>query len=110
VGRSDQKSPADHFVAVSTNAPAMDAFGIAPTRRFTMWDWVGGRYSVWSAVGLIAELTLGSERFANSCAVRATSMRIFAPPRSNESAGDDGTDRRLESNLPLAADALRAAL
>jgi glucose-6-phosphate isomerase len=56
-------SPADHFVAVSTNAPAMDAFGIAPTRRFTMWDWVGGRYSVWSAVGLIAELTIGSERF-----------------------------------------------
>ncbi len=58
-----EKAPADHFVAVSTNAPAMDAFGIAPTRRFTMWDWVGGRYSVWSAVGLIAELTIGSERF-----------------------------------------------
>jgi glucose-6-phosphate isomerase len=50
-------------VAVSTNAQAMDAFGIAPERRFTMWDWVGGRYSVWSAVGLVAELTLGSERF-----------------------------------------------
>jgi glucose-6-phosphate isomerase len=57
------KSPADHFVAVSTNTTAMDAFGIAPNRRFTMWDWVGGRYSVWSAVGLIAELTVGSERF-----------------------------------------------
>jgi glucose-6-phosphate isomerase len=64
VGALGPKSPADHFVAVSTNAPAMDAFGIAPTRRFTMWDWVGGRYSVWSAVGLIAELTLGSDRFA----------------------------------------------
>jgi glucose-6-phosphate isomerase len=57
------QSPADHFVAVSTNTTAMDAFGIAPNRRFTMWDWVGGRYSVWSAVGLIAELTVGSERF-----------------------------------------------
>jgi glucose-6-phosphate isomerase len=58
-----EKSPANHFVAVSTNAPAMDAFGIAPEHRFTMWDWVGGRYSVWSAIGLSAELTIGSERF-----------------------------------------------
>jgi len=58
-----EKSPANHVVAVSTNAPAMDAFGIAPDHRFTMWDWVGGRYSVWSAIGLIAELTVGSERF-----------------------------------------------
>ena len=54
----------DHFVAVSTNAAAMDAFGIDAARRFTMWDWVGGRYSVWSAVGLVAELVIGSERFA----------------------------------------------
>src|ERR1700682_6380224 len=58
-----EKSPANHFVAVSTNAAAMDAFGIAAEHRFTMWDWVGGRYSVWSAIGLIAELTIGSERF-----------------------------------------------
>ena len=56
-------APGAHFVAVSTNAAAMDAFGIAATRRFTMWDWVGGRYSVWSAVGLVAEITIGSERF-----------------------------------------------
>jgi glucose-6-phosphate isomerase len=63
VGALGDKSPAHHFVAVSTNAPAMDAFGIAADHRFTMWDWVGGRYSVWSAIGLIAELTLGSERF-----------------------------------------------
>jgi glucose-6-phosphate isomerase len=58
-----EKSPANHFVAVSTNAPAMDAFGIAADHRFTMWDWVGGRYSVWSAIGLIGELTVGSEQF-----------------------------------------------
>ena len=63
VGALGEKSPANHFVAVSTNAPAMDAFGIAAEHRFTMWDWVGGRYSVWSAIGLIAELTIGSERF-----------------------------------------------
>jgi glucose-6-phosphate isomerase len=63
VGALGEKSPANHFVAVSTNAPAMDAFGIGAEHRFTMWDWVGGRYSVWSAIGLIAELTIGSERF-----------------------------------------------
>jgi glucose-6-phosphate isomerase len=63
VGALGGQSPAKHFVAVSTNAPAMDAFGIAAGHRFTMWDWVGGRYSVWSAIGLIAELTVGSERF-----------------------------------------------
>src|SRR6202171_2387630 len=58
-----EKSPPNLFVGVSTNAPAVDAFGIAAEHRFTMWDWVGGRYSVWSAIGLIAELTIGSERF-----------------------------------------------
>jgi glucose-6-phosphate isomerase len=63
VGALGEKSPANHFVAVSTNAPAMDKFGIAPDHRFTMWDWVGGRYSVWSAIGLIAEIVIGSERF-----------------------------------------------
>jgi glucose-6-phosphate isomerase len=63
VGALGEKSPANHFVAVSTNAAAMDTFGIAAEHRFTMWDWVGGRYSVWSAIGLVAELTVGSERF-----------------------------------------------
>jgi glucose-6-phosphate isomerase len=63
VGALGEKSPANHFVAVSTNATAMDEFGIAAEHRFTMWDWVGGRYSVWSAIGLIAELVIGSDRF-----------------------------------------------
>jgi glucose-6-phosphate isomerase len=63
VGALGEQSPGRHFAAVSTNAAAMDAFGIAADHRFTMWDWVGGRYSVWSAIGLIAELTVGSERF-----------------------------------------------
>jgi glucose-6-phosphate isomerase len=63
VGALGEKAPGNHFVAVSTNAEAMDKFGIAPDHRFTMWDWVGGRYSVWSAIGLIAEIVVGSERF-----------------------------------------------
>jgi glucose-6-phosphate isomerase len=63
VGALGENAPGKHFVAVSTNAEAMDKFGIAPDHRFTMWDWVGGRYSVWSAIGLIAEIVIGSERF-----------------------------------------------
>jgi len=63
VGALGEKAAGNHFVAVSTNAEAMDKFGIAPDHRFTMWDWVGGRYSVWSAIGLIAEIVIGSERF-----------------------------------------------
>jgi glucose-6-phosphate isomerase len=51
-------------VAVSTNARAMDEFGIAPERRLAMWDWVGGRYSVWSAVGLTVALAIGWENFS----------------------------------------------
>src|SRR5690606_7460941 len=50
-------------VAVSTNDAAMDEFGIAPDRRFAMWDWVGGRYSVWSAVGLTVALAVGWKAF-----------------------------------------------
>jgi glucose-6-phosphate isomerase len=50
-------------VAVSTNEAAMDEFGIAPDRRLAMWDWVGGRYSVWSAVGLTVALSVGWRSF-----------------------------------------------
>jgi glucose-6-phosphate isomerase len=52
-----------HFAAVSTNAPAMDEFGVGRDARFAMWDWVGGRYSLWSAVGLSLELMVGTANF-----------------------------------------------
>ncbi|HVY23386.1 MAG TPA: glucose-6-phosphate isomerase [Steroidobacteraceae bacterium] len=52
-----------HFAAVSTNHKAMDEFLIAPDYRFTMWDWVGGRYSMWSAVGLSIALAVGMDNF-----------------------------------------------
>jgi len=55
-------------VAVSTNSQAMDEFGIAPDRRFAIWDWVGGRYSVWSAVGLTVALAVGWDHFASMLA------------------------------------------
>jgi glucose-6-phosphate isomerase len=52
-----------HFAAVSANGAAMDAFGIGGDARFAMWDWVGGRYSMWSAVGLSIELAIGTANF-----------------------------------------------
>ena len=54
---------ANHFVAASTNHEAMDEFGIHPRFRFAFWDWVGGRYSIWSAVGLSLALVIGMTNF-----------------------------------------------
>ena len=52
-----------HFAAVSTNLDATAAFGIIPERVFGFWDWVGGRYSLWSAIGLPIALAIGFDRF-----------------------------------------------
>jgi len=60
----DEKSIAQHFVAVSTNGEAVTAFGIDPANMFEFWDWVGGRYSLWSAIGLSIVLAVGADRFA----------------------------------------------
>jgi len=54
---------AKHFVAVSTNAKAVSAFGIDTDNMFEFWDWVGGRYSLWSAVGLSIALYIGMDHF-----------------------------------------------
>ncbi|MDL2284596.1 glucose-6-phosphate isomerase [Oxalobacter sp. OttesenSCG-928-P03] len=53
-----------HFVAISTNAEAVSAFGIHTDNMFPFWDWVGGRYSVWSAIGLSVALAVGYDHFA----------------------------------------------
>jgi len=52
-----------HFVAISVNDAAMDEFGISQNLRFRIWDWVGGRYSLWSSIGLSLAITLGAEHF-----------------------------------------------
>ncbi len=52
-----------HFVAVSTSKDEVERFGIAPENMFEFWDWVGGRYSVWSAIGLPVVLSVGMDRF-----------------------------------------------
>ncbi|HEU0117375.1 MAG TPA: glucose-6-phosphate isomerase [Alphaproteobacteria bacterium] len=58
---------AQHFVAVSTNQKATEAFGIPESNMFPMWDWVGGRFSLWSAVGLSLMLAIGPENFQKLC-------------------------------------------
>ncbi len=59
----DKKHIAKHFVAVSTNAEKVAEFGIAPDNIFVFWDWVGGRYSLWSAIGLVIAVAHGYEVF-----------------------------------------------
>jgi glucose-6-phosphate isomerase len=62
--KSDGKGDvAKHFVAVSTNTKAVTAFGIAPENMFVFWDWVGGRYSLWSSIGLSIICTIGYGNF-----------------------------------------------
>jgi glucose-6-phosphate isomerase len=58
-----QGEVAKHFVAVSTNQKAVQEFGIAPENMFVFWDWVGGRYSLWSSIGLSIACTIGFENF-----------------------------------------------
>lgn len=58
-----EKDIAKHFVAVSTNLQEIDKFGIDPDNVFPMWDWVGGRFSLWSAVGLSIALSVGYDNF-----------------------------------------------
>ncbi len=58
-----QGDVAKHFVAVSTNEKSVKEFGIAPENMFVFWDWVGGRYSLWSSIGLSIICTIGFENF-----------------------------------------------
>ena len=59
----DEAATARHFVAVSTNADKVGAFGIDTANMFEFWDWVGGRYSLWSSIGMTIALAIGMDRF-----------------------------------------------
>lgn len=74
-----------HFAAASTNHTAMDTFGINPNYRFGFWDWVGGRYSIWSAVGLSLALVIGMDNFKGLLAGARRMDRHFlqAAPAEN---------------------------
>ncbi|MET3434125.1 glucose-6-phosphate isomerase [Herbaspirillum seropedicae] len=83
-----QADLARHFVAVSTNAAEVEAFGIDPDNMFPFWDWVGGRYSVWSAIGLPIALLIGFEHFSAFLAGAHAMDRHFR-------------DAPLEANMPV---------
>ena len=78
----------DHFVAASSNHDAMNAFGIRDDYRFGFWDWVGGRYSLWSAVGLSLALVIGMEAF----------RRVLAGGRDMD---QHFREAPLEQNMPV---------
>ncbi len=60
----DESYIKDHFVAISTNEKEVEKFGIDPVNMFRFWDWVGGRYSLWSSIGLSIACTIGFENFS----------------------------------------------
>jgi glucose-6-phosphate isomerase len=59
----DESAIAKHFIAISTNAQEVASFGINPELMFEFWDWVGGRYSLWSAIGMPIAIAIGMDRF-----------------------------------------------
>jgi len=85
---ADEAALPQHFVAVSTNLQAVQAFGIAPENMFPFWDWVGGRYSVWSAIGLPLALAIGMDGF----------REFLAGARAMD---EHFRDAPLEKNLPV---------
>jgi glucose-6-phosphate isomerase len=74
----DEAAVARHFVALSTNRAAVEAFGIDPDNIFEFWDWVGGRYSSWSAIGLTVALAVGFDRFVELLEGAHAADRHFA--------------------------------
>ncbi len=78
VAELGEKAVAKHFVALSTNRGAVTDFGIDPENVFEFWDWVGGRYSSWSAIGLTIAVAVGFDRFVELLEGAQTMDRHFA--------------------------------
>ena len=81
----DESAIARHFAALSTNTKAVAAFGIDTDNMFEFWDWVGGRYSLWSAIGLPISIAIGMDRFEELLAGAHEADEHFrgAPPERN---------------------------
>ena len=81
----DKAAVAKHFVALSTNEKEVRKFGIDPVHMFEFWDWVGGRYSLWSAIGLSIVLSIGYENFVEMLEGAHAMDEHFlnAPPEKN---------------------------
>ena len=62
-GKLGEQAVPQHFAAVSVNHRSMDEFGVHPEYRFQMWDWVGGRYSIWSSIGVPLAIAIGRQNF-----------------------------------------------
>jgi glucose-6-phosphate isomerase len=78
---NDEAAVTRHFVAASTNLAATSAFGIAPANVFEFWDWVGGRFSLWSAIGLPIALAIGFRHFTQLLAgAHDLDQHFFAAP------------------------------
>ncbi|HOT26735.1 MAG TPA: glucose-6-phosphate isomerase [Candidatus Ozemobacteraceae bacterium] len=82
---SDEKAVRNHFVALSTNGKLVEQFGIDPSNMFEFWDWVGGRYSFTSAIGLPIACAIGFDRFVEILEGAHAMDRHFmeAPPEKN---------------------------
>ncbi len=63
VGALGEAAVGAHFAAISTNVEAVEAFGMSEERMFRFWDWVGGRYSIWSVIGLSLTILIGAQNF-----------------------------------------------
>ena len=84
VEKLSTEAVADHFIAVSTNIPQVEAFGIEAQNIFPMWDWVGGRFSLWSTVGLSVALAIGFDGFEELLAGAAAMDQHFKESPSEE--------------------------
>ena len=107
----NEKAVARHFVAVSTNAEEVERFGIDKANMFGFWDWVGGRYSMDSAIGLSTMIAIGPENFRAMLAGFRLDGRAL-PYRTirEKPAGDHGSSLGLVRQLLRRADGCGAAL
>ena len=97
----DEAAIARHFVAVSTNLDAVSEFGIDPANAFGFWDWVGGRYSMCSAIGLSTMIAIGPDGFGASARRLPRDGRAFpVGAAGREPAGRDGPAGCLVHGLP----------
>ena len=102
---------AKHFAAVSTNIPGVTKFGIDPANTFGFWDWVGGRYSMDSAIGLSTMIAVGPENFrAMLAGFHAMDEHFRTAPAGAQPAASAGSADRLVQQLLRRPDARRHAL
>ncbi len=92
----DEKHVAKHFAALSTNAKAVGEFGIDTANMFEFWDWVGGRYSLWSAIGLSIVLSIGFDNFVELLSgAHAMDKHFSTTPAEKKPACTAGADWHL---------------